>query len=147
MVILISMHLYVLTLILCACMCVKEVDHIERRTDLNMVFLTSYWHKEKFAKCGIEPRTSGLWVCCCHVGCYEGIIIKNTYHHFTKVRTSKAIILEASGPLDKSSDDCCSTKSTYCLAVVTVISCHTYITYCLTGSNVELLYCCWQYVT
>jgi hypothetical protein len=71
----------------------------------------------------MQYRTQDLRIMsllCYHIGCYEGIIIKNTYHHhFTKVRTSKAIILEASGPLDRSSDDCCGTKSSCCVALVT----------------------------
>jgi len=65
----------------------------------------------------MQYRTQDLGIMsllCYHIACYEGIIIKNTHHHrFTKVRISKAIILEASGPLDRSSDDFCSTPTSH----------------------------------
>lgn len=51
---------YILTLILCACVCMKEEDRIEHRTYLKVVFLWLTDTKKRFAKCGIEPETSSL---------------------------------------------------------------------------------------
>jgi hypothetical protein len=74
-------------LILCACMCVKEVDCIERRTNLNIVFFMSYLHKEKvFKKRDGTQDFQILSLLCYHIGCYEGIIIKK---HLSSLYKSK----------------------------------------------------------